>query len=552
MVEPSFSITDPLWLIVAFVLGFGARLIGLPPMVGYLIAGFALAGFGMRSGPLLEGLADVGITLMLFTIGLKISLKSLRSPEILGVASTHMAITVAVATLFVMGVGARGVALFDGISWQTAALVAFAMSFSSTVFAVKVLDEKGEIASRHGRIAIGILVIQDIIAVVFMAASEGAMPSVFALGLFGLIFVRKPLDRLAQKAGHGELLLLFGFGMAVLGYALFSAVGLKGDLGALVFGLLLASSSKADELNKALGTFKDVFLIGFFLSIGQFGLPDATIGITAVVLLVFLMAKTGLWMVLFARFHLRARVSFLSTLTLANYSEFALIVGAVAFEAGWLPAEWLVALAVTVALSFCLSAPLSGAANALFARWRGKLQMLESQRYLAEDEPIALAQTRVLIFGMGRVGSAAFLNVANDDPDLVIGFDIDNTVVAEHHALGRNVLRGDANNPELWGRLKGYKTGIDLIVLATPHQQSNLSAIALLRSSGYRNTIATIAFYPDDELELYSAGADSVYNIYQEAGDGIAQEIESFVGREPIAGVKGYGAAKRATSGIDL
>jgi glutathione-regulated potassium-efflux system ancillary protein KefC len=156
-----------------------------------------------------------------------------------------------------------------------------------------VLDEKGEIASRHGRIAIGILVIQDIIAVVFMAASEGVMPSIFALGLFALVFARKPLDKLANKAGHGELLLLFGFGMAITGYALFSAVGLKGDLGALIFGMLLASSSKADELNKALGVFKDVFLIGFFLSIGQYGLPDVTVGVTAFVLLLFMVAKTS-------------------------------------------------------------------------------------------------------------------------------------------------------------------------------------------------------------------------------------------------------------------
>jgi hypothetical protein len=82
--QPSFSVTDPFWLIIAFGLGFGARAIGLPPMVGYLVAGFALAGFGMQSGPLLEGLANLGITLMLFTIGLKISLKTLRTPQILG------------------------------------------------------------------------------------------------------------------------------------------------------------------------------------------------------------------------------------------------------------------------------------------------------------------------------------------------------------------------------------------------------------------------------------------------------------------------------------
>lgn len=530
---PSFSITDPGWLIIAFALGFAARSVGLPPMVGYLVAGFGLAGFGMQAGQFLERLADLGITLMLFTIGLKISLKSLRAPHILGVATLHMAITCVVASLFVTGLGALGVALFDGISWQTAALVAFAMSFSSTVFAVKVLEEKGEIASRHGRIAIGILVIQDIIAVAFMAASTGTMPSVFALALFGLVFVRQPLAVLARHAGHGELLLLFGFGMAIAGYALFDAVGLKGDLGALVFGLLLAGSAKADELNKALGSFKDVFLIGFFLSIGQAGLPDWSIGLTSLILLVFLVAKTGLWMALFSRFHLRARAGFLSTLTLANYSEFALIVAAVAVEAGWLTPDWLVALAVCVALSFCISAPLSSSANALFARWRPKLQEFESGRFLQEDQPIELDRTRVLIFGMGRVGSAAFLNVASDAPNSVIGFDIDNMVVDHHYNLGRNVLRGDANNPELWNKLHNFTTRIRLIVLATPHLQSNISAIHLLRAEGYRNKIATIAFYPDETTALYEAGADSVYNIYQEAGDGIAQEIESIVKPKP-------------------
>ncbi len=527
--DPSFSVTDPIWLIIAFALGLASRGIGLPPMVGYLVAGFAFAAIGMESGALLDGVADLGITLMLFTIGLKISLKSLRAPEILGVASIHMTVTIVTATLFVMAIGAVGIALFDGISWQTAALVAFAMSFSSTVFAVKVLEEKGEITSRHGRIAIGILVIQDIIAVIFMAASTGTVPSIFALGLIGLIFVRKPLSWLAHKAGHGELMLLFGFGMAIAGYALFEAVDMKGDLGALIFGMLLAGDDKASELNKALGAFKDVFLIGFFLSIGQAGLPDWSVAITAVVLLVFLIAKTGLWMVLFSGFHLRSRVAFLSTVTLANYSEFALIVAAVAYEAGWLGGEWLIALAVTVALSFVLAAPLNTESNTLFAHWRHRIQRLESDKFLKEDQPIDLGETRVLIFGMGRVGSAAFLRLSLDEPETVIGFDVDNTVVDKHYAMGRNVLRGDANNPELWAKLGGFKNQIALIVLATPYLQSNLSAIALLREEGYRNKIATIARYPDDEMELYGAGADSVYNIYTEAGDGIAQEISTIL-----------------------
>ncbi|MEM1289412.1 MAG: cation:proton antiporter [Pseudomonadota bacterium] len=527
--EFTVSLSDPAWLILAFALGMAARAIGLPPMVGYLIAGFGLAGYGVEAGTLLNGIADLGITLMLFTIGLKISVGTLKAPEILGVGVIHMVTTVVVATVLLLGLGAISLALFDGVSLQTAAVVAFAMSFSSTVFAVKVLEEKGEFSSRHGKIAIGILVIQDIVAVVFMAASTGTVPSILALGLVGLIFIRKPLDKLAQKAGHGELLLLFGFGMALAGYALFELVNLKGDLGAIVFGVLLAGSSKAGELNKALGTFKDIFLIGFFLSIGQAGLPDANITFTALVLLVLLIPKTLLWMMLFLRFHLGGRVSFLSTLTLGNYSEFALIVAAVAVDAGWLASEWLVTLALTVSLSFCISAPINAAANRLFARFQDEIRPYETSKYLKEDRPIDLAEAKALIFGMGRVGSAAFLNLAVDGPERVIGFDTDSSVVELHCDKGRNVLRGDANDPELWNKLVGYKTHIDLIVLATPYLQSNLSAIQLLRSAGFRNKIATVALYPDDEMELYAHGADSVYNIYQEAGDGIAAEIEQII-----------------------
>lgn len=531
----SLSLSDPFWLLLAFAMGIGSRSVGLPPMVGYLLAGFALAAYGAQAGDFLNGVADLGITLMLFTIGLKISLKSLKAPEILGVATLHMLLTCVVASIFVMIVGLLGIALFDGISWQTAALVAFALSFSSTVFAVKVLEEKGEMTSYHGRIAIGILVIQDIVAVVFMAASSGTLPSLYALGLFGLIFLRRPLDMIARRAGHGELLLLFGFAMTLAGYALFEALGVKGDLGALIFGMLLAGSAKASELNKALGNFKDIFLIGFFLTIGQAGLPDLSIAITALILMVFLVAKTGLWLVLFSRFHLRARGNFLSTLTLANYSEFALIVAAVAVQAGWLEPAWLVALAVCVALSFVVAAPLNSASNSLFTRLRPNLTRMESSRIQAKDLPIDLTGTQVLIFGMGRIGTATFANLQAEDGANVLGFDVDSEVIERHQRQGRQVLQGDANDPELWARLSGFTQRIRLVVLATPYLQSNLPAIALLRAQGYSNAIATIAHYGDDEAELRQAGADSVYNIYKEAGDGIAQEIEALLKLHPAA-----------------
>ena len=162
------------------------------------------------------------------------------------------------------------------MDFRAALLVGFAMSFSSTVFAVKILDELGATKARHGTTTIGVLVIQDIAAVIFVAASIGKMPSVWALTLVALIPLRHVLGWILSKVGHGELLILFGITLALLGADIFELVGIKEDVGALVFGMLLANHPKTNELAKALLGFKELFLVGFFLSVGMAAVPGWT------------------------------------------------------------------------------------------------------------------------------------------------------------------------------------------------------------------------------------------------------------------------------------
>ena len=135
---------DPVFLAIAFVLGFAARQVGLPPLVGFLGAGFALNGLGFESGPLLVQFADLGVTLLLFSIGLKLKIETLLKPEVWAGASLHMAVTVVVFGLVIFALAAAGVHLFAGLNLASSTLIAFALSFSSTVFAVKLLEEKGE------------------------------------------------------------------------------------------------------------------------------------------------------------------------------------------------------------------------------------------------------------------------------------------------------------------------------------------------------------------------------------------------------------------------
>ncbi|MCF8015999.1 MAG: cation:proton antiporter, partial [Chromatiaceae bacterium] len=201
---------DIVWIALAFALGLGARQIGLPPLVGYLVGGFVLHAFGAREDVLVEELAHIGITLLLFTIGLKLKLKSLAQPHVWGTAALHMVAMLAIVVPLLLAIGDLGLPLLVGADLGTALLLTFALSFSSTVFAVKVLEEKGEMGALYGTIAIGILIIQDLAAVLFLAFSAGKIPTLWAVFLLLLIPARRLLLWLLSRVGHGELLLLFG------------------------------------------------------------------------------------------------------------------------------------------------------------------------------------------------------------------------------------------------------------------------------------------------------------------------------------------------------
>ena len=187
-------------------------------------------------------------------------------------------------------------------------MLAIALSFSSTVLAAKVLESKRELRAFHGRVAIGILVVQDLIALFVMSIASGQTPSMWALVVFGIPLLRPLIYRLVDYSGHEELLVLLGLLLALVvgGYG-FEQVGLSSELGALAFGALLANHPRSSELSKALWSIKEIFLVGFFLQIGIGGLPDQNAVIFALVLAVALPLKGVLFFGLMVLFKLRAQ-----------------------------------------------------------------------------------------------------------------------------------------------------------------------------------------------------------------------------------------------------
>jgi hypothetical protein len=314
-----------------------------------------------------------------------------------------------------------------------------------------------------------------------------------------------------------------------IGMGAFDAVGLKPDLGALVAGVTLSGHRRAPELARRLLEFKDILLIGFFLSIGLGGAPGpAAIGVAAIVLLLVPLKTAGYLLVL-TRFRLRARTSWHTSVTLANFSEFGLIVAAVAVGRGVLDQQWSAAIAIAVAVSFALAAPVSTARYSLYRRWSPRLARLERQPIRAQDTLIGSVGARTLVFGMGRIGTGAFDELVARRGASVMGVDRHDEVVEEHTAAGRRTVRGDALDADFWDRVH-LNDEIDLVVLSMSDHQANLEAVRRVKTFLPRARIAATAAHPDEVAELRDAGVDVARNLYGEAGQGLADDACDLLG----------------------
>lgn len=506
---------DPLLVLVALICGLISRALHLPALIGYLAAGFVLHELSFSEGELLRTLAEVGITLLLFTIGLKLQVKDLLRIEVWGTTLAHMLVTHGL--ILSLLVAAVWLIPSLGLSFTAMLLLAFALTFSSTVFVIQIMQERGEMASRHARLAVGVLIIQDLAAVLFLAASTGKVPHWSALGLLLLIPLKRPIIRLLKLTGHGELFTLAGFALAFLGAQLFDLVGLKGDLGALLIGALLAGEQKAKELAKSLLYFKDLFLVGFFLSIGLAGWPTGDVLLIAITLGALSLLKPWLYFLLFTKFHVAPRTSLLASASLASHSEFGLIVIALAVTNDWIGSEWTAAMSIAIATSFVLASPLNRVSHRLYQRFRPSFLPFESPKVRA-----ALPDTRnvtVMVLGMGNIGTGAYESIAQEYGERVLGIDDNDRKLATHRALHRRVAAADASDPDFWHRVALDE--LKLVMLALTNHQENLLVGKLLKDMGYRGELAAVVRFEEEAAELKKLGI-SAFNLYAQAGEGFA------------------------------
>lgn len=500
-----------IWIVAAFLTGLLAKSVRLPTMVGYLGAGLVLALVGVRSNSLIEMIADLGVVLLLFTVGLHINLQSLFQRQVLGVGSIHLILSTLFFTPLLMALG---------LPLMPAVLVAVALGFSSTVLTAKTLDERRELDSYHGRLAIGILILQDVVAILLLAVGGGEMPSVWALALLALPFLRPLLLKLLYAAGREELLLVYGLLLALGAGWLFEQVGLDAKLGALLIGMVLAGDPRSDELYDKLWALKEVFLVAFFLQVGLAGVPEGGGWLILGILLLLLPLKGLLFFALLLRFDLRARTAFLTGIALTAYSEFALIVVVGAEETGLLDERYVAIVGLAVALSYALNAPLSRSVYKLWRRFEPQLNRFERNVSHPDHEPRTLGASSHVVLGMGRAGTAAY-DYLRGQGMVPVGLDSDPAQLQRHLQAGRRVIYGDASDPELW-------TGLDLSgvegVLLTPRSaKADARAAMNLRAEGYDGFITALAEFPEDREILQAAGVSVSFIPIAQAGRELAQ-----------------------------
>ena len=236
----------------------------------------------------------------------------------------------------------------------------------------------------------------------------------------------------------------------------------------------------------------------------------------------FLPLRVGIFFVLLTRFRLRARTAFLTSASLASFSEFALITGAVAISAGLLPESLLITLATTIALSFLVGTLISRNAHGLYDRFRNRLNFFESRKQRSDAEPDSIGITNFIVVGMGETGIAAYKYLASKNQK-VLGLDTDPGVLETLRSQNMRVLFGDANSNTLWQNIElGNLQGL---VLSLPEADAKLNVIDTLRKRGFIGAISTLVETEQEADRMKAAGVNTIFYPEVQVGTELAERV---------------------------
>jgi Kef-type K+ transport system membrane component KefB len=499
VIEGSF-VSVALILALAVVAGALAKLLRQPIIVSYIIVGILA---GPTAFNLVEGADEIrlfakfGIAILLFLVGLKLDFHMIRT-------TGKVAAIAGLAQVLFTAVVGFGIALLFGLDVTTAAYVAVALTFSSTIIIIKLLGDKRQLDRLYGRIAVGILIIQDILVVVAMVVivtigTPGASPledltqtlvfSVVFLGLVALIskfVLQRALDWVAKSP---ELTLLFGVAWAIVLAAASSLIGLSMEIGAFVAGVALASTAYRESLGARMVSLRDVMLLFFFIELGASLTFADALGqlLPAIVLSIFvLVGKPLIIFAIMGWMGYRSATSFRTGVALAQISEFSLILVALGYSLGQIDSSVLSLITLVGVITITVSSYLILYSEQLLAKAHGLMEFFERKSNDSVDEERESHNYDAIVIGAGRFGSEVISGLCAKGSS-VLAVEMDPEARAKARELGAETLFGDVSDPEFAKMLPIHQTLT--IICTAPDRATNTVLLQSLKYLGYEGEL---------------------------------------------------------------
>jgi len=519
---------------VATVISLLMRLLRQPLIIGHIITGFLVGrlALGMfQNMETLELFSELGISFLLFSVGLTLSPKVLRD---YGAASVIACFGQVLLT------GAAGVAIcmYLGFGWVTSLYIGIALAFSSTVIVMKLLSDKGDLDKLYVKLSIGSLLLQDLIAIVllfaipFVTGSQGSgadlirmfiLGTIAALGVFFVAhYVVRHLHRYLTKSQ--ELLFLFAcaWGMGIS--ALFAGLGFSLEGGALIAGVALSSLPSRHEIGARLAPLRDFFIVAFFILLGtRLVVSDLHVIIwPALILSVFvLVGNPLLQLIVMGAMGYRKKTSFQTGMMAAQISEFSLILVALGVTLNQVAPETLSIVTLVGIITIFISSYLILYSDSIYRYLAKYLSIFE--RANVREQRVKTSHPSTILIGGGRIGFD-FIKLFTDEERGFVVIDHDPEVIKSLAASHIGTEYGDANDPDLLGDMKIGDA--ELVISTIPDLETNLVVLSCAQRG--KATVMLVAHTVSDALELYDAGADYVILPHFLGGSYAARLVKRF------------------------
>ncbi len=543
-------------LVLAAAAGFLSLLLRQPMIVSFIAVG-VLAGPSVldivQSHEYIELMAELGIALLLFLVGLKLDLSLVRSLGIVSLATGlgQVAFT-SIAGFFI------GRSL--GLDAVTSVYVAVALTFSSTIIIVKLLSDKKEVDSLHGRIALGFLIVQDLVVVIAMMGlsafgtgdlapdSQGALQhigTVLFSGILMLIFVALFIRFLATPlvnrfARSPELLVTFALGWATFFASAGDLFGFSKELGGLLAGVSLASTPFRESIVSKMASLRDFLLLFFFVSLGM-NLDISLLGTQVAPAMVFslfvLIGNPLIVMIIMAALGYRKRTGFLAGLTVAQISEFSLIFMAMGRDLGHVDPESMGLVTLVGLVTIAISVYMITYSHTLYRLLEPVLGVFETKTPVREmhegGKGIEAEGYDVVLFGIGRYGTAV-AHYLQQDGCRILAVDFNPDEVRRWKKRGFEAIYGDAGDQEFLASLP--LKGVKWVVCSVSQPQTGYSfedprivLVGALKRSGFTGRIAVSTHLVHEKKQLMEIGADHVFLPFYDA----AERAAAFINDDP-------------------